>query len=81
MTAFDNIKTNNWPATSNEFEDFLVLKMPLNNQASLAESVPVVAGSQGAVPQADVDEYWRQCQKSVGDKLGRWNYYRQSLGR
>ena len=23
MTAFDNIKTNNWPATFNDFEDFL----------------------------------------------------------
>ena len=32
MTAFDNIKVNNWPATSNDFEDFLVLKMPLNDQ-------------------------------------------------
>lgn len=45
MTAFDNIKTNNWPATSNEFEDFLVLKLPLNDNASLTESLPVVAGS------------------------------------
>ena len=38
MTAFDNIKTNNWPATSNEFEDFLVLELPLNDAASLTES-------------------------------------------
>ena len=45
MTAFDNIKTNNWPATSNDFEDFQVLKLPLNDQASLTESLPVVAGS------------------------------------
>ena len=50
MTAFDNIKTNNWPATSNDFEDFLVLKMPLNDQASLTESLPVVAGSQELFP-------------------------------
>ena len=38
MTAFDNIKTNNWPATSNEFEDYLVLELPLNDAASLTES-------------------------------------------
>ena len=38
MTAFDNIKVNNWPATSNEFEDFLVLELPLNDAASLTES-------------------------------------------
>ena len=35
MTAFDNIKVNNWPATSNGFEDFLVLELPLNDQAAL----------------------------------------------
>ena len=45
MTAFDNIKVNNWPATSNEFEDFLVLKQPLNDTASFTESLPVNAGS------------------------------------
>ena len=45
MTAFDNIKTNNWPAASNDFEDFLVFKLPLNDQASLTESLPVTAGS------------------------------------
>ena len=50
MTAFDNIKVNNWPATSNEFEDFLVLKMPLNDNASLTESLPVVAGSKELFP-------------------------------
>jgi hypothetical protein len=50
MTAFDNIKTNNWPSTSNEFEDFLVLKLPLNDNASLTESLPVVAGSQELFP-------------------------------
>lgn len=50
MTAFDNIKTNNWPSTFNEHEDFLVLKMPLDNQASLAESLPVVAGSKVLFP-------------------------------
>ena len=50
MTAFDNIKTNNWPATSNEFEDFLVLKMPLNDNASLTESLLVSAGSQELSP-------------------------------
>ena len=50
MTAFDNIKVNNWPATSNEFEDFLVLKQPLNDTASLTESLPVVVGSQELLP-------------------------------
>ena len=45
MTAFDNIKVNNWPATSNDLEDFLVLKLPLNDNASLTESLPVVVGS------------------------------------
>ena len=50
MTAFDNIKVNNWPATSNEFEDFLVLKQPLNDTASLTESLPVVAGSKELFP-------------------------------
>ena len=50
MTAFDNIKTNNWPATSNEFEDFLALKLPLNDQASLTESLPVAVGSQELLP-------------------------------
>ena len=50
MTAFDNIKTNNWPAASNEFEDFLVLKLPLSDNASLTESLPVVAGSQELFP-------------------------------
>lgn len=50
MTAFDNIKVNNWPATSNDFEDFLVLKMPLNDNASLTESLPVVAGSKELLP-------------------------------
>ena len=38
MTAFDNIKVNNWPATSNDFEDFLVLELPLNESAALVES-------------------------------------------
>lgn len=50
MTAFDNIKANNWPSTFNEFEDFLVLKMPLNDLASLTESTPVVAGSKVLFP-------------------------------
>ena len=50
MTAFDNIKTNNWPSASNEFEDFLVLKLPLNDNASLTESLPVVAGSKELFP-------------------------------
>lgn len=50
MTAFDNIKTNNWPATSNDLEDFLFLKMPLNDTASLTESLPVVAGGQELFP-------------------------------
>ena len=51
MTAFDNIKTNNWPSsTTDPFEDFCVLKLPLNNQASLTESLPVVVGSQDLFP-------------------------------
>jgi len=50
MTAFDNIKTNNWPATFNDLEDFLVLKMPLNDNDSLTESLPVVAGSKTISP-------------------------------
>ena len=50
MTAFDNIKTNNWPATSNNLEDFLVLKMPLNDNASLTESLPVAVGSKELFP-------------------------------
>ena len=50
MTAFDNIKTNNWPATSNDLEDFLLLKMPLNDTASLTESLPIVAGSKEIFP-------------------------------
>ena len=50
MTAFDNIKTNNWPSASNELEDFLVLKLPLNDNASLTESLPVVAGSKELFP-------------------------------
>ena len=51
MTAFDNIKTNNWPSsTTDPFEDFCVLKLPLNDQASLTESLPVVVGSQDLFP-------------------------------
>ena len=50
MTAFDNIKTNNWPATFNDFEDFLVLKMALNDNDSLTKSLPVVAGSKTIRP-------------------------------
>ena len=50
MTAFNNIKTNNWPAASNDLEDFLVLKLPLNDQASLTESLPVTAGSKVLYP-------------------------------
>ena len=51
MTAFDNIKTNNWPSSiTDPFEDFCVLKLPLNDQASLTESLPVVAGSQALFP-------------------------------
>ena len=46
MTAFDNIKTNNWPSTSNDLEDFLVLELPLNDQAALTSSSrDIVAGS------------------------------------
>ena len=51
MTAFDNIKTNNWPSASNDFEDFLVLELPLNNQAALTSSRrDIVAGSKVLTP-------------------------------
>ena len=51
MTAFDNIKTNNWPSASNEFEDFLVLELPLNDATSLTESRrDIVAGSKLLFP-------------------------------
>lgn len=50
MTAFNNIKTNNWPATSNDLEDFLVLKLPLNDQAALTTSRAIVAGSKVLYP-------------------------------
>ena len=51
MTAFNNIKTNNWPATSNDFEDFLVLELPLNDQAALTSSRrDIVAGSKVLYP-------------------------------
>ena len=46
MTAFNNIKTNNWPSASNDLEDFLVLELPLNDQAALTSSRrDIVAGS------------------------------------
>ena len=46
MTAFNSIKTNNWPSASNDLEDFLVLELPLNNQAALTSSRrDIVAGS------------------------------------
>ena len=38
MTAFNSIKTNNWPSASNDLEDFLVLELPLNDQAALTSS-------------------------------------------
>ena len=50
MTAFDNIKTNNWPTTSNNFEDFLVFKTALNDNASLTESLSVGVGSKELFP-------------------------------
>ena len=51
MTAFDNIKTNNWPATSNDLEDFLVLELPLNDLAALTSSRrDIVAGSKVLYP-------------------------------
>ena len=51
MTAFDNIKVNNWPATSNNLEDFLVLELPLNDQAALTSSRrEIVAGSKVLFP-------------------------------
>jgi hypothetical protein len=50
MTAFNNIKTNNWPAASNDLEDFLVLELPLNDQAALTTSRAIVAGSKILYP-------------------------------
>ena len=51
MTAFDNIKTNNWPSASNEFEDFLVLELPFNDQAALTSSRrDIVAGNKVLFP-------------------------------
>ena len=46
MTAFDNIKTNNWPADSNELDDFLVLELPFNDDDALTSSRrDIVVGS------------------------------------
>ena len=51
MTAFDNIKTNNWPSGSNDFEDFLVLELPLNDDAALTSSRrDIVVGSKVLFP-------------------------------
>ncbi len=72
MTAFDNIKVNNWPATSNDFEDFLVLKMPLNDNASLTESLPVSAGSKVLYPKRTLTNsgvYLEQSRSVVNVKL------------
>ena len=55
MTVFENIKTNNWPAASNEHEDFLVLQMPLNDKASLTESMPVVVGGHVISPKRTLE--------------------------
>ena len=53
MTALDNIKTNNWPSsTTDPFEDFCVMKLPLNDSASLTSSLPVVVGSKEISPKA-----------------------------
>ena len=68
MTAFDNIKTNNWPATSNDFEDFLILKMPLNDSASLTESLPVVAGSKVLFPKSTLTNSGAFANTDVGAK-------------
>ena len=68
MTAFDNIKTNNWPSASNEFEDFLVLKLPLNDQASLTESLPVNAGSQELFPKRTLTNTGVQS-VSIGNRI------------
>lgn len=45
MTAFNQIKQNNWPAQQNQYDDYLVLSLPLNNEAALAESRSINAGS------------------------------------
>ena len=69
MTAFDNIKTNNWPATSNEFEDFLVLKLPLNDQASLTESLSVGVSSQELFPKRTLTNFGGVSALESGDEV------------
>lgn len=50
MTAFNDIKSNNWPSADNEFEDFLLLSLPFNDIDSLTESPAVTAGSKVIYP-------------------------------
>ena len=69
MTAFDNIKTNNWPSsTTDPFEDFCVLKLPLNNLASLTESLPVVAGSKALFPKRTLTNSGAFAESDIGAK-------------
>ena len=57
MTAFDNIKTNNWPATSNEFEDFLVVKLPFNNSDTLKKQPAIKVGSTDLVSEKSITNF------------------------
>lgn len=50
MTVFTQIGQNNWPSTDNQYDDFLALRLPLNNQKSLTESSVVAAGKKILVP-------------------------------
>ena len=69
MTAFDNIKTNNWPATSNDFEDFLVLELPLNDFDALTSSRrDIVAGSKVLHPKKTITNSGVSANSDVGDK-------------
>ena len=69
MTAFDNIKTNNWPSGANDFEDFLVLELPLNDDAALASSRrDIVAGSKVLHPKLTLTNSGAFANTDVGSK-------------
>ena len=69
MTAFDNIKTNNWPSESNDFEDFLVLELPLNDDAALTSSRrDIVVGSKVLHPKRTLTNSSAFADTDVGAK-------------
>ena len=57
MTAFDNIKTNNWPTTSNDLEDFLVVKLPFNDSDTLKKQPAIKVGSTDLVSEKSITNY------------------------